>query len=93
MKKEQDALGWIKEFANSHLPIIAVYKGNLESNNSFIFLIKEKYNSKLENELTKLDLKIAQNTDYRCSLFIFPTSSGKSSNYEFLERLVWQRQN
>jgi len=68
----------IIDIVNSFEEIIAVYKGNCsedykKKSTVYYFLHQGKFNDTLEDAITDLDLKIARNTNIKCSFASWPS--------------------
>ena len=56
---------------------------------TYYLLAPRKYDLKLEDEITNLDIKLFP--DGGATIMSWPISVKQSSNYGFLEKLIWKR--
>ncbi len=81
-------------FAKKHKQIYAVYQGNLPDRKSpvYFFLKQEKrYDQKLENELTKLDIKLARETDKNLSVIVWPVEPENVADSEYFKTCLYKK--
>jgi hypothetical protein len=85
----------ITSFAKTHPLINALFKGfNPEENiphPTYYFITNQKYNDKLSDLISDLDLFITNTIKYECELLEWPINFKNSKDYPFLGKCLWRR--
>lgn len=91
---EQRAIQELKRFAQAEERVNALYNGfdPEESNHTvFYFLIEGRFDEEFSDQLSDLDLRIANEIGYQCDLMEWPCPTDKAHDYPFLGECIWKR--
>ncbi|MEK6859876.1 MAG: hypothetical protein AABX54_03605 [Nanoarchaeota archaeon] len=91
---EQKAIQEMIKLADSKNKVTALCRGNdpEESNHIvFYFLIEDRFDEEFSDQLSDLDLRIANEIGYQCDLMEWPCSVEKINEHPFLGKCIWKR--
>ncbi len=91
--EEGKAHSILKKFAEDN-SIDAIFKGKDPEDYSrkyYVLTSRKSYNRQLEDAISDLDIRIANETKHRCSVQVWPVSISESSQYGFIEEPIYMR--
>jgi len=92
--KMEPHISMLEEFARSQPKVNAIYQGhNPEEKDHRIYyiLVSQRYDEALADAITELDIKIANETEERCTLLEWPCPVEEADNSPFIEECIWRR--
>lgn len=77
-KVEQEII----KFAKKHPRVEAVCFGKLLELNSYLIITEPPYNSKFEDEVTELDIRLTRTLDSKFNIFTLPFGKDHKRNFQ-----------